>query len=95
MSSPRLKTYLILEQQALALDEIDENLANTIRDVMDPIWYQLTDAEHELLNLRIIEGLAGSSISVNSDLFLDIPRPPNIVDRESPVEVVDWECEVA
>lgn len=51
MSSRR--RYEILEQQALALDESDEELAERIRGVMDFLWFKrLSPDDKKYLNSR-------------------------------------------
>lgn len=47
-----MKTWLVLERVMLELDEFDEETADLLRDLMDPIWYALTDKEREELNSR-------------------------------------------
>lgn len=41
----------------LRLDEEDEAAADVIRDLMDPLWYRLTDEERAFLDSA--GGLAG------------------------------------
>lgn len=52
--SVRLDAYTALERVMLELDEADDALADRLRDMMDPIWYALTDEEHALLDARTI-----------------------------------------
>jgi|WetSurMetagenome_2_1015567.scaffolds.fasta_scaffold188318_3 hypothetical protein len=46
------KTWLVLERAMLELDEFDEATADQLRDLMDPLWYALTDQERDELNAR-------------------------------------------
>ena len=48
----RLEAYLSLERLMLALDAVADPRADQLRDVMDPLWYSLTDQEHTLLDAR-------------------------------------------
>ena len=50
----RLGTYLILEREMLRLEESGSDLAEALRDAMDPIWYQLGPEERKFLNEREI-----------------------------------------
>lgn len=47
--------YLLLEQATIELDKLEEPEgyhAEQIRSIMDRIWHQLSDEEHEELNNR-------------------------------------------
>jgi hypothetical protein len=50
--SARLHAYQRLERVVLDLDEAGDPLADHLRDLMDPLWYALTDEEHALLDAR-------------------------------------------
>jgi hypothetical protein len=50
--SPRLMAYLALEQAMLVLDEVDDPLAEAVRDAMDPVWASLDVLERSDLNRR-------------------------------------------
>jgi hypothetical protein len=51
--SELLGQYLRLEQKMLEADtQGNEQLADDLRDKMDPIWYQLANKELEYLNER-------------------------------------------
>ncbi|MEK7866825.1 MAG: hypothetical protein AAB434_09105 [Planctomycetota bacterium] len=52
--SARLDAYLALERVMFELDAAGDDLANAIRDAMDPVWYALTDEEHARLDARKI-----------------------------------------
>jgi hypothetical protein len=94
MISPRLKAYLALERQMLELGTAGDPVADLLREAMDPLWYGLTDEEHEILDARIISTASTSSLRspVGSSLFLAPPRPPNPRRRRDPVRVSGWEC---
>ncbi len=75
--SVRLDAYLALEQIMLDLDAAGEELAETIRDMMDPVWYALSDEEHAFLDGRVIGGvyrLKLARLPFTKDL-LSPPRP--------------------
>ena len=50
--SSQLDLYLKLERIMIDLDDRGERLADRIRDLMDPVWYSLSNDEHEFLNSR-------------------------------------------
>ncbi len=50
--SPELRRYLELERAMLALDEVRDPRADTLRDAMDPLWFDLSDEEQGWLNSR-------------------------------------------
>ena len=71
MRSARLNAYLALETAMFTLDNADpENaeLADTLRDALDPIWRGLSSPEHVLLNARGV-------ITQVSDLYRGLPGP--------------------
>ena len=45
--------YLSLERRMLELDELDDPLADQVRDAMDSVWYQLTKEERASLDARV------------------------------------------
>lgn len=47
----RLRIYRQLEAILLDLDVAGDLLADDLRDLMDTIWYRLTDEEHALLEV--------------------------------------------
>ena len=50
--TPRLRTYIELERLMLILDEDGNPAADALRDVMDPLWYSLSDEERQVLDDR-------------------------------------------
>ena len=52
MTSARLNAYLFLERAMLELDATDDELADEVRDAMDPVWYALSYEDRQLLNNR-------------------------------------------
>lgn len=48
----RLEVYLALERVMLALDDKGDELADRVRDLMDPVWYELSDEEAAALDSR-------------------------------------------
>ena len=64
--SVRLRAYLALERAMFDLDQEGDELADSIRDNMDPIWHALTPADRKQLDSR--EGdLADFVGTVNDD----------------------------
>lgn len=53
--SGRIDLYFTLERIMIDLDDANDPLADTLRDLMDPIWYGLSDEERALLNARKID----------------------------------------
>jgi len=77
--TPPLRKYLELERLMLILDEEGDAAAETLRDVMDPIWYSLTDEERRLLDDRRIgriRSLEEIRVPAGSHVFGDAPPPP-------------------
>jgi hypothetical protein len=52
MPSADLDLYRTLERAMLALDETGDPHADEVRDLMDPIWYRLSDEERATLKTR-------------------------------------------
>lgn len=50
--SPRLHAYQRLERVMLELDGVGDALADDLRNLMDPLWYALSDDEHAQLDAR-------------------------------------------
>jgi len=48
----KLDIYLNLERAMFELDETGDPFADRIRNAMDPLWYSLSDVEHEYLDKR-------------------------------------------
>jgi hypothetical protein len=76
--SARLHTYQRLERVMLELDAAGDPLADHLRDLMDPLWYALSDEEHALLDGR---SPAPSSVvippspAVRTELHVQLPSP--------------------
>ena len=67
-----LHFYLDLERLMMVAEGIDEGVANSLRDAMDPIWHSLTDADREVLDQRevnFITSLEGLRIPVSDHLY--------------------------
>jgi hypothetical protein len=92
VTQSRLSLYLAAEQVMLLAELVDEQLADSIRDVMDPIWDALSDDERRVLREREVHfprSLQGLQIPVSDDLYC--PPPPAPEPRpipEGPIE--DW-----
>ena len=50
--SKQLDLYLRLERIMIELDDGNDLLADRMRDLMDPIWYSLSDEDHQFLDNR-------------------------------------------
>ena len=50
--SDSLYLYLRLERLMMDLDDRGNPLADRIRDLMDPLWYSLSDDDHKFLDSR-------------------------------------------
>lgn len=94
MTSHRLRAYLELERQMLALDAVGDHLADLLRESMDPLWYGLTEEEHAALDARIIATgpVVPLRTPAGTDLFLTPPRRPDPLRRTVPLRAGDWEC---
>ncbi len=94
--SPRLETYLSLDREMRALDEVGDPLADVLRDAMDPIWLGLTDEDRRFLDQRAIAPGAPYVVrlSVNEGLFLgSFERPPvSHVPTSFPIRIENWRC---
>jgi len=79
----KLQVYLRLERLMLDLDERGDVLADRIRDLMDPIWYSLSEADRQYLDSRgIVELSALYPVTlVVPDLFRSPSEP--VVYRET------------
>jgi hypothetical protein len=51
--SAQLRAYLRLERLMLELDEVDEPSADVLRDLMEPLWYALTDEHQQALRAGV------------------------------------------
>jgi len=52
-----LDVYLQLEAAMLELDRANSALADRVRDMMDPIWDELTDEDRDYLDARTAEDI--------------------------------------
>lgn len=85
--SPGLQAYLEFDRLMRFLDAQGTELADSIRDAMDPLWYQLTADERRWLDERsvgLLEQFEGVRVPVGPSLFqpeitpaaTEIPRTP-------------------
>jgi len=88
--SARLEAYVALERVMLELDAANDSLADRFRDLMDPIWYGLSDDEVRILDGREVDGVTSLHpicLSVGHSLFVDPAEPagsPSSI-RDAPV----------
>lgn len=76
--TPRLRKYLELERLMLVLDEEGDRGADALRDVMDPIWYSLSDEERRILDERAIgriKSIEEIRAPAGSHVFGPVPAP--------------------
>ena len=94
MTNHRLRAYLEMERQMLALDRVGDPLADVLREAMDPLWYGLSDEEHSLLDARTISAGTGAALKapVGSSLYLSPPHVDRTERRTEPLRVADWRC---
>jgi hypothetical protein len=74
----QLGLYLSLEHLMLVAERVDEHTADAIRDVMDPIWYALSDEDRETLNQRVvgfIRSFEGLRIPLGDHIYYRDPGP--------------------
>jgi hypothetical protein len=88
----RLEAYLSLERAMLRLDAAGDGFADSLREAMDPLWYDLSDDDREFLNRRHIP----ESLSELEPLHgtLAITSPPYRVEAYTecePLHVQNWE----
>jgi hypothetical protein len=89
----RLEAYLALEREMLRLDEAGDALADSLRDAMDPLWYQLGDEEREFLNGRTIPVVAAElePLRFRLDRIQPLGEPARYQDAD-PFQFDDWKC---
>jgi hypothetical protein len=78
MAFDLIDRYLTLERMMMEADERgDEPFADSLRDIMDSIWYQLSDEEYNFLNNRgflSITTLYPMTVSISDITFSEVPR---------------------
>jgi hypothetical protein len=75
----------------LELDERQDPHADVIRDMMDPLWYELTAADRKILDardLREVRVIEYARLSIGPALFQ--PPPPVPQSGDLKVEIRDW-----
>ena len=83
--TPRLRRYLELERLMLILDEEGASGADTLRDLMDPIWYSLSEEERRVLDDRTIGRIKSmEEIRVPAGTRLFGPAPAPVAHRALP-----------
>jgi hypothetical protein len=50
--SNHIDLYLKLERIMMELDDQEDPIADRVRDLMDPIWYELSEEDHNFLDRR-------------------------------------------
>ena len=78
VTSPRLQAYLALERSMLDLDDLDDSLADKLRDAMDPVWYALTDEERSWVCAGNEETLARYKLALERIAEADDKACPHV-----------------
>lgn len=89
----RLEAYLALEREMLRLDDAGDALADSLRDAMDPLWYQLSDEDRAFLNARTIPVVAAElePLRFRLDRIQPLSEPAPYHDAAS-FQFADWKC---
>lgn len=85
-----LDHYLTLERLMLELDKQRDPMADQIRDLMDPVWHKLSDAEIAMLDARgevDLEGLFPLRLPAPSPAE---PLKPTIIDARYEEAAIGW-----
>ena len=75
-----LESYLALERLMVSLDELEDPRADDLRDVMDPIWYAMSDEERSLLEAREGSCPARFAGEASPSSRSERPEPPSMAD---------------
>jgi hypothetical protein len=99
MAYALIDRYLDLERIMMEADERgDEPFADSLRDLMDSIWYQLSDEEHGVLNNRgflSIPTLYPMTVSISDVMFSDaLPSAAPYKERREEWVAEDWRLAV-
>ncbi len=83
VTSARLLAYLDLERAMLGLDDLDDPLADNLRDAMDPLWFGLSDEERAMLDRGDLQrpALRGASLANETRVQVAGPDEISMVDR--------------
>lgn len=74
--TPQMRKYLELERRMLRLEAVGDEDADKIRDLLDPIWYSLTEFERKMLDERTIGRIysaEGIRVPAGDELFASRP----------------------
>jgi hypothetical protein len=101
MADELMDRYAALERMMMEADERgEEPFADSLRDLMDSIWYRLSDEEHHILNGRGRLSLAvlyPVTFPISDDITL--PERPRLIShyqqRSEPWVSDDWRLEAA
>lgn len=86
--TPILQSYLALERTMLVLSKSHSDIADTLRDAMDPLWYSLSDAERQMLNEREvgeIKTLEEIRVPISGGVFEKPMTPAHFSLPEGPI----------
>lgn len=76
--SPALRKYVELERIMLDLDAVDERAAEAVREVMDDVWYGLSEDERASLDERSVVGPIKVLEPVRVPVTADVLTPRKI-----------------
>jgi hypothetical protein len=100
MAHTLIERYLAFERIMIEADDRgDEPFGDSLRDLMDSIWYQLSDEDRGFLNSRGLISVAtlnSVTVPISSDIFSE-PNPPveSYTERREEWVVKDWRMEAA
>jgi len=84
----RLEAYLALERAMLQLDAAGDAFADSLRDAMDPLWYELSDDDRQFLNRRHIPESLSELEPLHGALALsDAPRRVERYEEREPLHI--------
>jgi hypothetical protein len=86
------RTLLVLERAMLELDEFDEESADRLRDMMDPIWYRLSAQDRDYLNSRDMEpALYSAAVRVHATTIFTEEPPASGTSESSGRRTLSWD----
>lgn len=76
----------------LELDELGDSLADRLRDAMDPLWFELSNEEHRLLDARatVTAATAPLRLPIGERLF-SVPAKPKPMTKAQTLRIENWE----
>jgi hypothetical protein len=91
--SKELRNYLDLEKIMLEAEAVDERAADAVRDIMDEVWYRLSETDRRSLDARTIPGpmrvLEEVRLPMTRELF-QMPALPRLARVYDGTPVTGW-----